>query len=213
MLDSFRHSFGRSPWRSYFTQLKKLRIYGRRHRRLSPCALLCVLRIPVLLQQKRSFRKCGSFTVQIGVFPLMSYPKVFHRDVLNLLSMEDMWRFRDKPVPLDFDLIQNDQFIIRGQASDVVDHPSDSTSCHANGNKNVDVRPSGSIPILNGNSTSAIVNDTTVRPGHGLKDQRSLSLRENLDLFVSRLVPCIFFTATTRLRCLSHTVLSASQNV
>ena len=103
--------------------------------------------------------------------------------------MEDMWRFRDKPVPLDFDLIQSDQFILRGQATGVVDHPTDSTSCHANGDRNVDVRPSGSTSNLNGNGTAATVNDTTLRSGHGLKDQRSLSLRENLELFVSRLVP------------------------
>ncbi|KAN0131930.1 hypothetical protein V8E53_010210 [Lactarius tabidus] len=113
------------------------------------------------------------------------FQKVFHCDVLNLLSMEDMWRFRDKPVPLDFDLIQNDQFVLRGQATGVVDRPADSTSHHANGDKNVDVRPSGSTSNLNGNSTAAIVDDTTARTGHGLKDQRSLSLRENLDLFVS----------------------------
>ena len=94
--------------------------------------------------------------------------------------MEDMWRFRDKPVPLDFDLIQSDQFVLRGQALCVVDRPTDSTSHHANGDRNIDVRPSGSTSNLNGNST--------VTTGHGLKDQRSLSLRENLDLFVSRLV-------------------------
>ena len=126
----------------------------------------------------------------------MFIPKVFHCDVLNLLSMEDMWRFRDKPVPLDFDLIQSDHFILRGQATGVVDGLSDNTSRHANGDRNVDVCPSGSTSNLNGNSTAATVNNTTVRPGHGLKDQRTLSLRENLDLFVSRLVPRISFAAT-----------------
>ncbi|KAH9006577.1 hypothetical protein EDB86DRAFT_2874952 [Lactarius hatsudake] len=115
----------------------------------------------------------------------MVFQKVFHRDVLNLLSMEDMWRFRDKPVPLDFDLIQSDQFILRGQAASAVDSPADGSSHHANGGRDVDVQPSGSTSSHNGNSTAAIVNDTTVRPSHGLKDQRSLSLRENLVLFVS----------------------------
>lgn len=103
--------------------------------------------------------------------------------------MEDMWRFRDKPVPLDFDLIQSDQFILRGQTTGVVDGSTDGTSRHVNGGRDVDVRPSGSTSNPNCNSTAAIVNDTIVRPGHGLKDQRSLSLRENLVLFVSRLVP------------------------
>lgn len=102
--------------------------------------------------------------------------------------MEDMWRFRDKPVPLDFDLIQSDQFVLRGQAPGVVDRPTDSTSHYANGDRNIDVRPSGSTSKLNGNSTARIANDTTATTSHGLKDQRSLSLRENLDLFVSRLV-------------------------
>ncbi|KAH9177780.1 hypothetical protein EDB89DRAFT_1439238 [Lactarius sanguifluus] len=113
----------------------------------------------------------------------MVFQKVFHRDVLNLLSMEDMWRFRDKPVPLDFDLIQSDQFILRGQAASAVDSPADGTSHHANGGRDVDMQPSGSTSSHNGNNTAA--NDTTVRHSHGLKDQRSLSLRENLVLFVS----------------------------
>jgi ubiquitin-like 1-activating enzyme E1 B len=115
--------------------------------------------------------------------------------------MEDMWLFRDRPVPLDFDLIQSNQFVLRGQASGVVDYPTDGTSRHANGGKDVEVRPSGRTPNSNGNNTAAIVNNTTVRPGHGLKDQRPLSLRENLVLFVSRLVSCISFTATMRLHC------------
>ncbi len=114
--------------------------------------------------------------------------------------MEDMWRFRDKPVPLDFDLIQSDQFVLRGQATGVIDCPTDGTSHHANGGRDVDVRPSGSNSNLNGNSTATIVSDNTARPGHGLKDQRSLSLRENLVLFVSRLVSWISFAATMRLR-------------
>ena len=102
--------------------------------------------------------------------------------------MEDMWRFRDKPVPLDFDLIQSDQFFLRGQATGVVEYPADSTSHHANRDRNIDMRPSRSTSNLNGNSMVRNANDTTAATGHGLKDQRSLSLRENLDLFVSRLV-------------------------
>src|SRR6266404_1842215 len=95
--------------------------------------------------------------------------------------MEDMWQFRDKPVPLDFDLIQSDQL----QTNGVVDHPTNSTSLHTNGCKDVSMHQSTSR--TNGNSPVAIVNDIASRPGHGLKDQRSLSLRENLILFVSRL--------------------------
>ena len=209
-----RLAFGRSPRHSYFPQHKKLRIYGRRRRRLSPSALLCVPKTPVIVRQKWRFRRCSSFTVQIGLFSLYFYPKVFHSDVLNLLSMEDMWRFRDKPVPLDFDLIKSNQFVLRGQATSVVDCPTDSISNHANGVSDVDMRPSGSTPNPNGNSSAPVVNNTTVRPGHGLKDQRALSLRENLVLFVSRLVSWIeFLYRNNALTLLSPTAPSASQNV
>jgi ubiquitin-like 1-activating enzyme E1 B len=102
--------------------------------------------------------------------------------------MEDMWRFRDKPVALDFDLIQSDQFILRGQAASAVD-VSDSIPRPANGGSSVDERSNGSSSTLpNGSSSTPTMKVSTVKSGHGLKDQRSLSLRENLLLFVSRWV-------------------------
>ena len=63
-------SSGHSPRHYSFTQHKKLRIYGRRHRHLNPFALLCVHETLVLVRQKWRFRRCGSFTVQIGVLSL-----------------------------------------------------------------------------------------------------------------------------------------------
>jgi ubiquitin-like 1-activating enzyme E1 B len=118
----------------------------------------------------------------------MSYAQIFHDDILNLLSMEDMWRFRDKPVPLDFDLIRSDQFVLRGQVISAADLTADGILRPVNGDSVVDRRLNGRTANLNGISASPTPKDPPTRPGHGLKDQRSLSLRENLDLFVSRLV-------------------------
>ena len=116
--------------------------------------------------------------------------QVFHNDVLNLLSMEDMWRFRDKPVPLDFDLIQNDQFTLRGQVASAVNPPAGGILRPANGDSGVEGRLNGSVTSYNGNSPTPTPTpkESVANAGHGLKDQRSLSLRENLTLFVSRLV-------------------------
>ena len=118
----------------------------------------------------------------------ISHPtQVFHSDIRNLLSMEDMWRFRDKPVPLDFDLIQSDQFVLPGQAVNVV-HPSiDGIVRPVNGDSSVDMRINGSIASRRGGSASSTPKGSAAKSSPGLKDQRSLSLHENLALFVSRL--------------------------
>ena len=116
--------------------------------------------------------------------------QVFHNDIRNLLSMEDMWRFRDKPVPLDFDLIQNDQFILHGQTVNTVDPsptPTDGILHPVNGDSSVDMRLNGSIANRKSSSASSTPKGSAAKSSHGLKDQRSLSLRENLALFVSRL--------------------------
>ena len=116
--------------------------------------------------------------------------QVFHNDIRNLLSMEDMWRFRDKPVPLDFDLIQNDQFILHGQAVNTVDPsptPTGGILHPVNGDSSVDMRLNGSIANRKSSSASSTPKGSAAKSSHGLKDQRSLSLRENLALFVSRL--------------------------
>ncbi|KAI0280185.1 hypothetical protein BGY98DRAFT_965060 [Russula aff. rugulosa BPL654] len=115
----------------------------------------------------------------------MVFQKVFHDDTLNLLSMEDMWRYRDKPVPLDFDLIQSDQFVLRGQVNSAVNAPADGVLHPANGDGGVEGHLNGSVTSRNGSSATPTSNASAGKPGHGLKDQRSLSLRENLTLFVS----------------------------
>ncbi|KAL4063733.1 hypothetical protein J3A83DRAFT_4104531 [Scleroderma citrinum] len=100
------------------------------------------------------------------------FRKVFHTDILNLLSMTDMWRSRAAPTPLDFDTIENGTFVVKEpmKSSGGVSRSSSGkplASGHINGNG----------PI----STSAPNGTTNV----GLKDQRALSLQDNLALFIS----------------------------
>jgi hypothetical protein len=132
------------------------------------------------------FQKVQCLIARCGM--AISHPtQVFHSDIRSLLAMEDMWRFRDKPVPLDFDLIQSDQFILPGQAVNAV-HPSiDGILRPVNGDCSADMRVNGSIANRKGGSASSTPKGSTAKSSHGLKDQRSLSLRENLALFVSRL--------------------------
>ncbi|KAF5381549.1 hypothetical protein D9615_005564 [Tricholomella constricta] len=84
--------------------------------------------------------------------------QVFDADIKNLLVMADMWRSRAPPVPLDFDAIMDDTFVLRNAVSGAggVDPASDSVNGTGNAHSN----------------------------GAGLKDQRALSLRDNVELFV-----------------------------
>ncbi|THH14856.1 hypothetical protein EW146_g5545 [Bondarzewia mesenterica] len=108
-----------------------------------------------------------------------AFQKVFYSDILNLLSMEDMWRYRDKPVPLDFDAIKEDKFVLRGQVASAA-------KLLANADTSVQestVNGNGSASPLNGN---AKMHDVGMTSGaKGLKDQRFLSLRDNWELFVT----------------------------
>ncbi|KAF8880664.1 hypothetical protein BD779DRAFT_1548299 [Infundibulicybe gibba] len=90
------------------------------------------------------------------------FEKVFNKDIRNLLIMSDMWRSRAPPVPLDFDNIMNGTFTLRPE-------------------------PAGGPHVQNGNAQQA-VNGSQATPANGqptrqLKDQRELSLRDNLLLF------------------------------
>ncbi|KAI6038560.1 hypothetical protein EDC04DRAFT_1953498 [Pisolithus marmoratus] len=103
------------------------------------------------------------------------FQKVFHNDILNLLSMTDMWRSRAEPTPLDFHAIENGSFVIQEPAKSCAPAGSINgtssgrpvTNGHVNGNT-----VSAPVPQVNGTNT-------------GLKDQRALSLQDNLALFVS----------------------------
>lgn len=76
--------------------------------------------------------------------------------------MVDMWKNRQPPTPLDFDAIMSGTFIYRPTIAN--GGPNGSTNTPA-------VPPSES----NGQSSQAV-----------LRDQRKLSLKDNLELFVSR---------------------------
>ncbi|KAF9810471.1 hypothetical protein IEO21_06901 [Rhodonia placenta] len=114
------------------------------------------------------------------------FQKVFHSDILNLLSMADMWRSRAPPTPLDFDAIRAGTFAAerKGQA-EAATNGNGSSNRHANGS---DSQASGSTStekMLNG-----VASSTGSHSSAGLKDQRALSLQDNLELFVSRQVLC-----------------------
>ena len=85
-----------------------------------------------------------------------------------------MWRSRSPPTPLDFDLIMNNSFNLNGINSSTGNAvASGSGSGHSSSSdsgklRNGQVNGNGSIPL------------------EGLKDQRALTLKDNLELFVSR---------------------------
>ena len=104
--------------------------------------------------------------------------QVFHADILNLLSMADMWRNRAPHIPLEFDKIWEGSFpLLRPQLNGLHQNGSAATT---NG---------GARQTIGTGSAEVKVNGTApVASGSGLKDQRELSLEDNLDLFVSRYV-------------------------
>ena len=77
--------------------------------------------------------------------------------------MADMWRSRDKPTPLDFDAIVEGSFVVKEPTKNAAS--SSNTKGQVNGHAN-------GASSSNGNG--------------GLKDQRALTLQDNLALFVSR---------------------------
>ncbi|KAI9068990.1 hypothetical protein FKP32DRAFT_1587240 [Trametes sanguinea] len=109
----------------------------------------------------------------------MVFNKVFHADILNLLSMADMWRSRAPPVPLDFDAIRAGTFVLKRSSQNGSDTPS--TPGQANGSKG----STSTEKLLNGNGASTSTAASSAAGGTGLKDQRALSLQDNLELFIS----------------------------
>ncbi|KAA1477921.1 hypothetical protein DENSPDRAFT_809164 [Dentipellis sp. KUC8613] len=104
-----------------------------------------------------------------------AFQKVFYSDILNLLSMEDMWRYRDKPVPLDFDAIESDKFVIRGVPASQAKIVANGAPAAPNGAANGAKAANGSAKPVNGSAESGT---------KGLKDQRALSLRDSWEMFV-----------------------------
>jgi len=125
------------------------------------------------------------------LYPLIFSTQVFDSDISNLLSMEDMWRYREKPVPLDFDAIREGKFVLRGEvgstAKDLLKGANGARDECSNDKTSVNGAhkhtANGTAHPANGISTGTAFN--------GLKDQRALSLRDSLMLFVARYVPTI----------------------
>lgn len=107
--------------------------------------------------------------------------KVFNADIKNLLIMADMWRSRSPPVPLDFDKIMDGSFILRPEQSGQV-NGVDSNGASGSGSKTPTNQPNG-----HANGTS---NGTAPTASAGLKDQKALTLRDSLVLFVARYKLC-----------------------
>lgn len=94
--------------------------------------------------------------------------KVFNADIKNLLSMADMWRSRERPTPLDFDAIVDGSFVVKESTKSVA------SSSNSKGQ-------------INGHANGGAIRSTSSSNGNGgLKDQRALTLQDNLALFVSR---------------------------
>ncbi|KAK4684494.1 ubiquitin-like 1-activating enzyme E1 B, partial [Tremellales sp. Uapishka_1] len=96
--------------------------------------------------------------------PRRVFEKVFSEDINRLLSMEDMWKVagRVKPVPLDYEAIMDGSF----QVPPVRNVPAPAPATNG-------VKKESPNESANGNGIARV-----------LKDQRELSLRENLELFI-----------------------------
>ncbi|KAI0368576.1 hypothetical protein BV20DRAFT_969185 [Pilatotrama ljubarskyi] len=112
------------------------------------------------------------------------FNKVFHADILNLLSMADMWRSRAPPVPLDFDAIRAGTFVLNrpSQNGSATPTAQAQTIGGAKGSSATEKQLNGTG---NGASSSTTTAATAAAGSAGLKDQRALSLQDNLELFVS----------------------------
>jgi len=96
--------------------------------------------------------------------------------------MADMWRSRAPPLPLDFDAIKNGTFVLREQ------QPPPQKSAMPNGSSKGMANGIATNGASGSKSTEKLLNATngSAPTAAGLKDQRSLTLGDNLALFVSR---------------------------
>ncbi|PFH51632.1 hypothetical protein AMATHDRAFT_74813 [Amanita thiersii Skay4041] len=107
------------------------------------------------------------------------FQKVFNSDIQNLLQMTDMWRHRTPPVPLDYDGIMNGTYVLRSPNLSVATASEKANGHAVNG---IDKRHAPSIT----SSSGAAPNGQTTNPSApALKDQRTLTLKDSLELFVS----------------------------
>ena len=100
---------------------------------------------------------------------------MFSADIRNLLSMADMWRSRSPPTPLDFDSIMDGSFDLNSALSLTANAVASGSGSGRSSSSSSAKLPNGQF---NGNGNIPL--------GEGLKDQRALTLKDNLELFVSR---------------------------
>ena len=86
-----------------------------------------------------------------------------------------MWRSRSPPTPLDFDSIMDGSFDLNGVPSLTANPIASGSGSDRSSSSSLAKLPNGQ---LNGNGNIGL--------GEGLKDQRALTLRDNLELFISR---------------------------
>jgi len=85
--------------------------------------------------------------------------------------MKDMWRMRAPPIPLDYDAILDERFEGRPTNGTTTNRPPPETEqLNSKGTSNGVAPPASSTSTSQGN----------------IKDQKALSLKDNLELFVSR---------------------------
>jgi len=99
--------------------------------------------------------------------------------------MSDMWKSRAPPIPLEYDTILDGRFEKERETA---------TGLKVNGTasssgKEKENAVAGSSKVVNGQANCA-TSGTTIGTGNkaSLRDQRALSLRDNLELFNSRYV-------------------------
>jgi len=99
--------------------------------------------------------------------------EVFNDDINRLLKMDEMWKVagRVKPVPLDVEAINSGSFVTPPlRNAPPVQAPAAASASHT---------------ATNGSSSDAGPSKSTVSHAT-LRDQRELSVKDNLDLFVDR---------------------------
>ncbi|KAF8634042.1 hypothetical protein AX17_004307 [Amanita inopinata Kibby_2008] len=113
----------------------------------------------------------------------MVFQKVFNSDIRNLLQMADMWRNRLPPVPLDYDKIMDGTFMLTS-ANPVATNNSEPVNGHAVNGMNNRRRTVNASNSSIGSSRSAN-GQAGQNSASKLKDQRTLTLKDSLELFVS----------------------------
>jgi ubiquitin-like 1-activating enzyme E1 B len=123
--------------------------------------------------------------------------QVFSDDIKRLLAMEDMWKGpgRVKPVALDYEAIMKETFVKPPLRSAPAAAPTANGESSANGvAKEANGAPvTNGTPVTNGETSKAGAAQANAVNGKGpttrqLKDQKELSVKENLELFIDRSV-------------------------